>query len=437
MAAPITSRSRKTYELSIRFRAIGYGAVLAMEDFALIAAVTYASLAIGLLGIGVGIVITPPAIEFVRRLANRRRRTTLARQGMAIPDPYRPRPTFPAGFAGRVQRCVWLLSDPATWRDLAWTALEPSVGCILALIPLTLILEGIWGTVITILWKPLTNAGMNDYFLFVHVSKTSSYPSFIPAMLTVPLIIGGLWCSSAMLRVHARWTRLFLAPAAGAELAQRVDHLTVTRTDAVDTSAAEIRRIERDLHDGAQARLVAMGMNLNAVAQLLDKNPEAARGLLMEARDATAKALTEIRDLVRGIHPPVLADRGLVDAVRALALDSALDVTVTADPIGRLAAPLESAAYFAIGEILTNAAKHAHATRVWIEVRLQDGVLRLSVADDGVGGANASKGTGIRGIERRLATFDGILAVTSPEGGPTIVTMELPCASSSLKTSTS
>ncbi|MBO0867898.1 MAG: sensor histidine kinase, partial [Micromonosporaceae bacterium] len=237
--------------------------------------------------------------------------------------------------------------------------------------------------------------------------------------------------------VNGLWTRRLLAPTAAAAMTRRVQHLTETRADAVDTSAAELRRIERDLHDGAQQRLVAMGMNLGAAARLLERDPEAARALVLEARDSSAKALTELRDLVRGIHPPVLADRGLVDAVRALALDSALAVEVTADPVARLDAPLEAAGYFAIAEVLTNAAKHSRAKRVRIEIHHRNGVLRMAVTDDGVGGASISAGNGLRGIERRLATFDGSIAVSSPPGGPTVVTMELPCASSSPKTSTS
>jgi signal transduction histidine kinase len=132
--------------------------------------------------------------------------------------------------------------------------------------------------------------------------------------------------------------------------------------------------------------------------------------------------MTELRALVRGIHPPVLADRGLGDAIRALALDSALNVEVTVEPTGRQPAPIESAAYFAVSEILTNAAKHSGAHHVWIDVRHDSATLRLTVTDDGAGGADSSRGTGLRGIERRVATFDGVLALSSPLGGPTIVT---------------
>jgi len=178
-------------------------------------------------------------------------------------------------------------------------------------------------------------------------------------------------------------------------------------------------------------------MTLGAIEHLLDKDPEKARVLLAETRQTSAQALQELRDLVRGIHPPVLADRGLGDAVKALALDHPLRPEVTVDLPGRADPPVESAAYFAVSEILTNAAKHSGASRVWIDLRYEDGTLRISVTDDGRGGARMEDGTGLRGIERRIGTFDGVLALSSPPGGPTIVTLELPCALSSPKTSPS
>jgi signal transduction histidine kinase len=218
-----------------------------------------------------------------------------------------------------------------------------------------------------------------------------------------------------------------LAPSEG-ELSERVRVLTETRRDAVDTSAAELRRIERDLHDGAQARLVAMGMDLGTVEALIEKDPARARKLLAEARRSSAEALTELRDLVRGIHPPVLAERGLGDAVRALALRLPLVSEVNVDLAGRADAPVEAAAYFAVSEVLTNAVKHSGADRLWVDLHHADGMLRISVTDNGKGGARTGAGTGLTGVERRLGTFDGVLAVSSPAGGPTMVTLEIPCA---------
>jgi signal transduction histidine kinase len=226
-------------------------------------------------------------------------------------------------------------------------------------------------------------------------------------------------------------------------LAQRVQRLTETRTDAVDTAVAELRRIERDLHDGAQARLVALGMSLRAAERLMPTNPEAALALVTEAKETSSKALGDLRGLVRGIHPPVLADRGLGDAVRALALDTPIRTDVDIDLPGRPEPPVEAAVYFAVAEAMTNAVKHSGARLVQIRVRYADGLLRAEVTDDGAGGAHhgagaapgTGTGTGLDGVEKRLATFDGVLAVSSPPGGPTIIAIEVPCVLSSPKTS--
>jgi signal transduction histidine kinase len=218
-------------------------------------------------------------------------------------------------------------------------------------------------------------------------------------------------------------------------LARRVEGLTRSRTDATETAVAELRRIERDLHDGAQARLVAVGMSLRAAEQLMIADPQAALALVTEARETSSRAIDDLRNLVRGIYPPVLADRGLADAVRALALDAVLDVDVHVDLPGEPPMPVAAAVYFAVAEALTNAARHAGACAVQVEVGYVDGMLRATVTDDGAGGADAGRGTGLAGVERRLATFDGILAVSSPVGGPTIIVIEVPCALSSAKIS--
>jgi signal transduction histidine kinase len=212
-----------------------------------------------------------------------------------------------------------------------------------------------------------------------------------------------------------------------AALTQRVDRLARTRRDATDTAMAELRRIERDLHDGAQARLVAVGMSLRAAEQLMPSNQEAGLALLAEARETSSRALDDLRGLVRGIYPPVLADRGLGDAVRALALDAPQPVQTDIAVPGEPPVPVAAAVYFGIAEALTNAVRHADAGTVQIELGYAGGLLRATVTDDGVGGADPSRGTGLAGVERRLATFDGVLALTSRVGGPTIVVLEVPC----------
>jgi signal transduction histidine kinase len=218
-------------------------------------------------------------------------------------------------------------------------------------------------------------------------------------------------------------------------LVERVDVLTRTRKDALDVQVAEMRRVERDLHDGAQARLVSLGMSLGMADELLDSDPYEAHRLLAEARTAASDALGDLRALVRGILPPVLADRGLGGAVEALVLASPIPVETTVElPAERLPAPVESAAYFAVAEAITNVIKHSGGRAAWVRLRHVDGLLLMVVGDDGQGGVDPSLGSGLRGIRHRLEVFDGKVKISSPSGGPTVVTMEVPCESSSPKT---
>ncbi|MFJ1546376.1 sensor histidine kinase [Streptomyces sp. NPDC088246] len=388
------------------------------------------------LGLGVGVLLLPVVVAAVRKLANRSRRLARDWSGVTIAQPYRELPEPRPGLAGRWGHCLRLLQDPATLRDTLWTIVDPVIGTVLALLPAALLVYGLEGLVLPFLWDPLVSAGYHDHYAgLIDVSGERGVRTWLMPLFGLGFIWLGLRTGPLLLTAHARFTRKLLGPRIDDELSARVGHLTRTRGAVVDSQAAELRRIERDLHDGAQARLVAMGMNLDAVGQLLDTNPEAARALLLETRESSSKALGELRDLVRGIHPPVLSDRGLGDAVRALALDSPLPVDVAVDLPGRLDAPVETAAYFAVSELLTNAAKHARADHVWIDIRHEREALRISVGDDGCGGATVSAGTGLGGIESRIAAFDGVLSVNSPQGGPTMTTMEIPCALFSPKTS--
>ena len=295
---------------------------------------------------------------------------------------------------------------------------------------------GIYGIALGALWPlhlPLPSA-FTDQVRYGAIWVYDRPTALLAGLQGAGLLAFGLWLVPRAL--DARTRALFWpAPMPAAELAGRVRQLTQTRADAVDTAAAELRRVERDLHDGAQARLVALGMSLRAAERLIGSSPQAAAALVAEAIQTSSKALTELRDLVRGIHPPVLADRGLGDAVRALALDTPLHTVTDIDVPGRLDAPVESACYFAVAEALTNAVKHSGARHVQIRMQHAGGLLRIEVTDDGAGGADPLKGSGLRGLERRLGTFDGILAVSSPPGGPTMVVIEVPCALSSPKIS--
>jgi signal transduction histidine kinase len=403
-------------------------------------AVTVAVLVLG--GLVLTLTLTVPALLGIRQLARLTRELTGQWAGRPIADPYQP--PRPGQLPFRI-RLRWLATDPATRRDLAWAVLGPVYGLLTGALPAIAIVTGFL----------LTGSGLGRGFGSSSSSAAVSAKPGAPGLTNVPtsvshthsagaplevlfgltLVCLGVAVAPWLLRGYAGLARTLLAPTGQAELAQRVDHLTQTRIETIDSGAAEIRRIERDLHDGAQARLVAVGMTLGAAEDLIGTRPDAARALLAEARASSVLALAELRALVRGIHPPVLADRGLADAIRALALDSGLRVEVAADLPGRPPPPVESAAYFAVCELLANVSKHAGTRQAWIDLRHERGMLRVDVADDGSGGADPTGGTGLRGIERRVAAFDGILALNSPAGGPTVVTMEIPCALSSPKTS--
>jgi signal transduction histidine kinase len=361
--------------------------------------------------------LVPVALLALRQLANHTRRLAGDWSGVEIAVPYQPPASDRPKLSFRA-RLLWLVSDPATWRDLLWVTVNTLVGWVIAALPAVLAGIGLVG--------------------FIYRAARPAYPGNSRAALLaigIAFVLAAVASAQWLLRAYFGLARSMLAPTAQAELALRVHHLAQTRSETLDSGAAEIRRIERDLHDGAQARLVAMGMTLGAAEELIDSNPAAARALLAEAREASARALAELRALVRGVHPPVLADRGLADAVRALALDTGLNVDVVAGLPGRPQAPVESAAYFAVCELLANVSKHANARQTWIDLRHERGMLRVDVTDDGHGGADPGRGSGLHGIERRLAAFDGILALDSPPGGPTVATMEIPCALSSPKTS--
>ncbi|WP_396447945.1 histidine kinase [Actinomadura sp.] len=389
----------------------------------------------------IGVLLFPSAVMLLRTQLDAYRERINKWTDANIQRPYLPEPEDEPGLHGMFKRFIALISDPATWRDYLWVVTDPFVALFTAALPAMLILYGVWGYLLAAFAGDLIGQyGGSDWYTYIHVTRGYGRDSgrvLSTVVVATACIVIGYAIGPKMMSAYGRWGRAILGPTKKSQLALRVRHLTETRSEAVDASAAELRRIERDLHDGAQARLVAMGMTLGAIEHLLDKDPEKARLLLAETRATSAKALHELRDLVRGIHPPVLADRGLGDAVKALALDNPMRVEVSGELPGRAEPPVESAAYFAVSEILTNAAKHSGASRVWIDLRYEDGMLRVTVTDDGRGGATLDGGTGLRGIERRIGTFDGVLALSSPPGGPTIVTLELPCALSSPKTSPS
>jgi signal transduction histidine kinase len=293
-------------------------------------------------------------------------------------------------------------SDPATWRDVRFLWIAPFTVGVVGAIPPTGVAAAVFGFGQPVLGMRLIGA-----------------LGSIVAVASAPY---------AWRFVEPVASRLLRASPARL-LADRVDELTAQRADTTVAQATEIRRIERDLHDGAQARLVGLGLSLATAEKLMETDPERAKALLVEARAGATTSLIELRELVQGISPPVLHERGLVDAVRALALDSPLDVAVNGDAELRLDPPIESAAYFGIAELLTNAAKHAQASMASVSLERNDATLVAEVCDDGRGGASVRAGAGLAGLRRRLAVFDGTLEITSPTGGPTRATMRVPCAS--------
>lgn len=418
--------NRPTGRIRAALLAAGRGLVLSIAALAgsvTLFVLTLVSMA--LIPLGIGLVTTPQLLEAVRKHANQRRLLAITWSDVRIPVPYRPLPKdVRNGFTGQVERTTLMLKDPATWRDMQWLLADMTAGSVVALLAATLMIYPVEGFVLAAgLWRVFTD----DRYWYAFVPVDSQATALAAAAAGVAFFAVGVALSERLLRVHFVVARSLLAPTQEQELALRVDRLTETRHEAVDTAASELRRIERDLHDGAQARLVAMGMNLGTIEALVEKDPAQAKKLLAMARESSAEALTELRDLVRGIHPPVLAERGLGDAVRALALRLPIRTEVDVELSGRADAPVESAAYFAVSELLTNAAKHSGADRVWVDLHDADGNLRISVTDNGKGGAEAGSGSGLSGVERRLGTFDGIMAVSSPAGGPTMVTMEIPC----------
>ncbi|WP_326948583.1 histidine kinase [Amycolatopsis sp. NBC_01307] len=235
------------------------------------------------------------------------------------------------------------------------------------------------------------------------------------------------WTARAVARAEARLASGLLGPSRTQRLQERVDQLAVSRTDLIEAVDAERRRIERDLHDGTQQRLVSLAVNLGLAMATRPDLPSDAREVIARAHLEAKEAIAELNDLVRGLHPAVLDDRGLDAALSGLAARTPVPVRLRVDLEERVAPNVESVAYFVISEALTNATKHANAMRAEVLVRQVGEVLRVRVTDDGLGGADAA-GTGLTGLAKRVGSLDGAFHVSSPVGGPTTITAELPCA---------
>ncbi|MFZ1578429.1 MAG: histidine kinase [Nostocoides sp.] len=390
------------------WRATGYGVGHLLMAVPLALLLSWAAICLGLAVIGVGIPLARPLGPAIAVLARANARMAGSFLGREVPVA-----ALLKAVGGPWRATITWFGVRAWWQLMLWLLFACSGGLVLSAVAAA-VPVGVLALIITAL----------------SLSVSGSAPASVPVLLVVAAVmLGPLWwfCGGAVMRLRTQIEAAILSPDPSQELERRVADLTLSRADSLDSSAAELRRIERDLHDGAQARLVSLGMSLGMAVDLLDRNPELARKLLLEARDTTGAALGDLRAVVRGIHPPVLADRGLIGAVQALAVDLPIPVTVDAALPGRAPEPVESAAYFAIAECLANVVKHSGASCAWIVIAAPGGRLRLVVGDDGRGGAHAARGTGLVGVARRLAAFDGTMELASPDGGPTVVTMEVSC----------
>ncbi|GAA3798699.1 sensor histidine kinase [Streptomyces coacervatus] len=332
------------------------------------------------------------------------------RLGVDIPSPYEGRPP-------RLR--AWLRS-PVGRRQLLYHLLDgPLVSLAAILVLLT--------------WAAAAAAALAYVWIWlVSLDYRADHPEYSTwaAYLTaagIALLYLAAWLSGALTRLDTRIAAVLLGPSRAEQLERRVEVLTESRAGLVDVVDAERRRIERDLHDGAQQRLVSLAVNLGIAKATLGDLPEDARRVIDEAHREAKEAIEELSSLVRGLHPAVLEDRGLDAALSGLAARTPIPVRVSVHLTGRLSPTVESVAYFVVSEALTNVVKHAEASEAEVTVERAGTILLVVIRDDGVGGARPGAGSGLSGLAKRVASVDGTLSVDSPAGGPTVITVELPC----------
>jgi signal transduction histidine kinase len=321
--------------------------------------------------------------------------------------------------------------SPATWRQLAYHLLAAPLLAAGALVAFAMWLAGLVFTLLyTYAWtlpsQSLLAGGQSSPP--AHLHRTLPVP--VDVWLTVAgivLLAGVPRLTAGVAALDARAARVLLGPSRAEELEHRVEHLTQTRTGALDAADAERRRLERDLHDGTQQRLVALAMRLG-MARAEPAGVDQAHQVIAEAHEDAKAALAELRNLIRGLHPAVLEDRGLDAALSGIAARMAIPVRLTVDMPRRPSPVIEAVAYFVVSESLTNITKHAQASQAEVVVQRAGDRLHLIVSDDGVGGADPARGTGLAGLAKRAASVDGTFEIASPPGGPTLITVDLPCA---------
>jgi signal transduction histidine kinase len=320
-------------------------------------------------------------------------------------------------------------AGPTTRRDLLWLPVNVVTGAAFGLPALLCVGNVVVAMIATPLWWAFSPEGRPRLFVDVPVPGWSTALTLGPLQILLLTALAYLGFPPVA-RAHARICLATLSPSAAEQLAGRVAVLTRTRADVLDAHGAELRRIERDLHDGTQARLVAIAMRLAVARQALSDNPrdeEFLEGLLRDAHEGTEEAMTELREVIRTVYPPILADRGLDGALTAVTTRCGVPTRLDIGELGRVPAAVEAVVYFAVAETLTNVARHSHATSAGVRVSRTADRLSVVTVDNGAGGADDRLGTGLAGIRRRVLALDGTLDVDSPAGGPTTVTLELPC----------
>ncbi|POX41775.1 histidine kinase [Streptomyces sp. Ru73] len=387
-------------------------------------AVTTVSLGAGLLITFLGIPVLAAGLAGCRGLGALERVRAHALLGLDVraPEPVRTAKPGLMGWVGGV------LKSGVSWRHFLYCLLHFPWAVFAFSLSVTLWTAG-WGLLTYPLWRwtfpmYLGQDGIQLYGDGTHGVYLDT-PVEIAVTSAVGLLLVLVW--GGTVRGLSQVDRLLVHGLLGpSRLATRVTELETDRTAVSETAAADLRRIERDLHDGAQARLVALAMDLGLAKEKLQEDPEAAARMVDEAHGEVKIALQELRDLARGIHPAILTDRGLGPALSALAARCTVPVEVGVDLVSRPAAAIEGIAYFTVSELLQNVSKHAQATRASVDVWRADDRLMVLVTDDGRGGAHTGTGSGLAGLAERLDAVDGLLVVDSPAGGPTTVTAELP-----------
>ncbi|MFJ6571536.1 sensor histidine kinase [Streptomyces sp. NPDC091292] len=387
-------------------------------------AVTMVSLGAGLLVTFLGIPVLAAALAGARGFGALERLRARALLGVELADPV----PLQVKKNGVMAWMGALFKSGTSWRNLLFMVLHFPWAVFTFSVAVTFWTTG-WALLTYPLWQwtfPMY-AGQGGIQLYGDQNHSvyldNPFEITVTAMLGLLVTLATPWIIRALTTVDRLMVHGLLGPS---RLATRVVELESDRGVVVDTAAADLRRIERDLHDGAQARLVSLAMDLGLAKEKLTEDPEAAARMVDEAHGEVKTALQELRDLARGIHPAVLTDRGLDAALSSVASRCTVPVQVEVDLPARPAPAIEGIAYFTVSELLQNISKHSRATRATVDVWRVENRLMLQVTDNGLGGADVSQGSGLAGLAERLDAVDGILVVDSPPAGPTRVTAELP-----------